>query len=71
MTLPSFPEGTRFVVVRGIPVSRTFDNLGHPQAWDVPGGRDFPLDPYLRNGIEISEARFRELVSQRLALETA
>jgi len=71
MILPPFPEGSRFVVVNGIPVSRTFDNLRYPQAWDVPGGRNFPLDVYMRSGLEISEARFRAMVAERFALEPA
>ncbi len=71
MRLPAFPEGTRFVLVNGIPVSRTFDNFLHPQAWDVPGGRNFPLDPYMRSGIEISEERFRAVVEQRHSLQPA
>jgi len=71
MTLPDFPDGTRFLSVKGVPVSRSFDDLLHPRAWDVPRGRPFPLDEYMRCRNELSEDAFRDLVARSLDLAMA
>jgi hypothetical protein len=58
----SFPAGTRFFEVNGVPVS------GDPlrfvcTAWDVPDGRPFGCTVVDSDGVSISEAAFRELVA--------
>jgi len=62
MRLPEkFPEGTEFADVEGVPVSKTSGWV--VIAWDVPGGRLFLIDSFLRNGRLISEATFRRQVA--------
>lgn len=65
MALPaSFPAGTDFADVEGVPVS--FEpKSGATTAWDVATGRPFPFDSLMRNGTVMSETAFRFL-SERL-----
>jgi|GEM_PF-1120551 len=58
----SFPEGTRFASVEGVPVSCTTEYVC--RAWDSAEPRRFPIDSFLRNGEVITEARFREWVAE-------
>lgn len=62
MPLPeSFPPGTRFADVEGVPVSCTEGYVC--RAWDSAEPRRFPVDSFLRNGELLDEAAFRGLVA--------
>jgi hypothetical protein len=61
MTLPaSFPAGTEFADVEGVPVSYSPGKAC--TAWDRPSGRPFPLSSFGRNGTVLSETHFRDRV---------
>lgn len=62
MPLPeSFPAGTRFADVEGVPVSETLELVC--RAWDVPEGRRFPGFSFSHNGTLVSEEAFRAMVA--------
>lgn len=58
----SFPDGTQFADVEGVPVTRTPTMVC--TAWDYDEPRGFPIDSFLRNGELIDEERFRALVAE-------
>lgn len=55
-----FEPGTQFFDVEGLPV--TVSEEGACRAWDYPEPRKFPLSSVYRNGMPISEEKFRQLV---------
>ena len=63
MSLPdSFPKGTRFADVEGVPVSCTPDWMC--RAWDGDEPRRFSPASFIHNGTMVSEAEFRSLVAK-------
>jgi hypothetical protein len=58
----SFPEGTSFFDVEGVPVSLV---NGVARAWDCGKPRWFPFNSIDRNEIAVSESKFRAMVAAR------
>jgi hypothetical protein len=55
----SFPVGTEFADVQGVPVSCTRNGIC--RAWDRDSDRHFPIDSLIDEGTIVTEAVFREL----------
>jgi hypothetical protein len=65
---PSFPIGTKFFDVEGVPVSVGARLL--TRAWDVAAARPFPTDSAWRNGTRISEVEFFAMLGPSLPIGT-
>jgi hypothetical protein len=61
----SFPEGTSFFDVEGVPISLI---NGVARAWDCGKPRWFPFNSIDRNEIAVSESKFRAMVAARKAV---
>ncbi|MHC9086126.1 hypothetical protein ACYX7E_14020 [Luteimonas sp. RIT-PG2_3] len=57
----SFPPGTLFANVGGVPVTESPD--GDVEAWDTTSPRRFPATHLAREGMTISEGTFRAMVA--------
>jgi hypothetical protein len=62
----SFPPGTRFADVEGIPVSRTPDMVC--RAWDTKEPRRFNAASFSHNGTLLTEAQFRVFVAKEVSM---
>lgn len=57
-----FPPGTKFFDVEDVPVARIESPVFGYFAFD-PNKRPFPVESVDRNGVLVSEEKFRELVA--------